>query len=314
MKKQLLSMMTCMALLAAGCGDTNKPGENTGGGGTGNDNEDPVPDLRHIVRVDVTETDGEVTEQENYRFAYDLRNRLTEMTHEYAGKEETDGERITLDYTEWPTVRYAIQGYEQGYPFKDEMMARMDEEHHRLKELDWNRWVTQGNDEVQILVTSDYTYNENNSLVSVTERNNPTSAMRIWYDGNMVGIQAGELGAEYATYGYKYLEDGRQAERTEFALNWLLYGTESFCTLLGNDDDGINFPLIGRMGNRSRGYLATTRLDLSQGGSEIRRYDYTFDADGYPTRIVCTVETKYDPSWSMQDETETITYTITYDN
>lgn len=160
MKKQLLSMMTCMALLAAGCGDTNKPGENTGGGGTGNDNEDPVPDLRHIVRVDVTETDGEVTEQENYRFAYDLRNRLTEMTHEYAGKEETDGERITLDYTEWPTVRYAIQGYEQGYPFKDEMMARMDEEHHRLKELDWNRWVTQGNDEVQILVTSDYTYNE----------------------------------------------------------------------------------------------------------------------------------------------------------
>lgn len=142
MKKQLLSMMTCMALLAAGCGDTNKPGENTGGGGTGNDNEDPVPDLRHIVRVDVTETDGEVTEQENYRFAYDLRNRLTEMTHEYAGKEETDGERITLDYTEWPTVRYAIQGYEQGYPFKDEMMARMDEEHHRLKELDWNRWVT----------------------------------------------------------------------------------------------------------------------------------------------------------------------------
>ena len=82
----------------------------------------------------------------------------------------------------------------------------------------------------------------------------------------------------------------------------------------GNDDDGINFPLIDRMGNRSQGYLETTRLVLSQGGSEIRRYDYTFDADGYPTRIVCTVETKYDPSGPMQDETETITYTITYDN
>ena len=123
----------------------------------------------------------------------------------------------------------------------------------------------------------------------------------------MVSARQGSQ-TDTATYGV------RANDKTNLDLNWLLYGTESFCTLLGNDDDGINFPLIGRMGNRSRGYLATTRLDLSQGGSEIRRYDYTFDADGYPTRIVCTVETKYDPSWSMQDETETITYTITYDN
>lgn len=309
MKKQLLSMMTCMALLAAGCGDTNKPGENTGGGGTGNDNEDPVPDLRHIVRVDVTETDGEVTEQENYRFAYDLRNRLTEMTHEYAGKEETDGERITLDYTEWPTVRYAIQGYEQGYPFKDEMMARMDEEHHRLKELDWNRWVTQGNDEVQILVTSDYTYNENNSLVSVTERNNPTSAMRIWYDGNMVGIQAGELGAEYATYGYKYLEDGRQAERTEFALNWLLYRTEFFNCLCGSSSYGKIFPMADLMGNWSHElYLETLRTDYHAGDNRLYTYDYTFDTDGYPTRVVCT---EVDPD-DGRSPLRVYTYTITY--
>ena len=37
-----------------GCGDTDKPGENIGGGGTdtGNGNEDSVPDIRLIVRVD----------------------------------------------------------------------------------------------------------------------------------------------------------------------------------------------------------------------------------------------------------------------
>ncbi len=106
MKKQLLSMMTCMALLAAGCGDTDKPGENTGGGGTGtgDGNEDLVPNIRQIVRVDVTETDGEVAKQENYRFAYDQKARLTEMSHEYAGKEEPFGDAINLFFMVWSSV------------------------------------------------------------------------------------------------------------------------------------------------------------------------------------------------------------------
>ena len=301
MKKQLLSMMTCMALLAAGCGDTDKPGENTGGG-TGNDNEDPVPNIRQIVRVDVTETDGEVTKQENYRFAYDQKARLTDMTHEYAGKEETYVEGITLDYTDWPTVvRYALEGYEQGYPVEERMTARMDEQWHRLDELDWNRWVTQ----VQILVTSDYTNNENNSLVSVTERNNPTSAMHcIWEDGNMVGVEANEFGAEYATY----IKRAQPDQRINLDLNWLLYQTEFFNCLCGSRSTGKIFPLANLMGERSDHYLETLQTDYQAGDNRLYTYDYTFDDAHFPTRVVCT---EVDPD-DGRSPLRVYTYTITY--
>ena len=310
MKKRLLFILACMALLTVGCGETDKPDENTGGGsGTGGGTAD-----RLITRLDITytSTDG-IDATEWCTFTYDELKRLTVLERRYVeeGRYE-DGCTLTYDYSVPDAIVFSVAYEEDGEPIRETTTARLDAA-GRLASYHWRRCIdAPGSDSEEMTdIVSTASYNDAGELISVLSEPSPQgmsdNTYFTWRDGNMVSARQGSQ-TDTATYGV------RANDKTNLDLNWLLYGTESFCTLLGNDDDGINFPLIGRMGNRSRGYLATTRLDLSQGGSEIRRYDYTFDADGYPTRIVCTVETKYDPSWSMQDETETITYTITYDN
>ncbi|MFR2062402.1 MAG: hypothetical protein ACLS37_11290 [Alistipes sp.] len=288
------------ALLTVGCGETDKPDENTGGGsGTGGGTAD-----RLITRLDITytSTDG-IDATEWCTFTYDELKRLTVLERRYV---ERPLRRRHADLRLFRSGRHRFQRcvWEDGEPIRETTNSRLDAA-GRFASYHWRRFDARGR-----------TRADRHRFDRKLQRCGliPFSASRrrrvsdntyfTWRDGNMVSARQGSQ-TDTATYGV------RANDKTNLDLNWLLYGTESFCTLLGNDDDGINFPLIGRMGNRSRGYLATTRLDLSQGGSEIRRYDYTFDADGYPTRIVCTVETKTRPVVQMRPN---ITYTITYDN
>ena len=74
MKKRLFFILACMALLTVGCGETDKPDENTGGGsGTGGGTAD-----RLITRLDITytSTDG-IDATERCTFTYDELKRLT---------------------------------------------------------------------------------------------------------------------------------------------------------------------------------------------------------------------------------------------
>lgn len=63
------------------------------------------------------------------------------------------------------------------------------------------------------------------------------------------------------------------------------------------------------MGNWSHElYLETLRTDYQAGDNRLYTYDYTFDTDGYPTRVVCT---EVDPD-DGRSPLRVYTYTITY--
>ena len=97
MKKRLFFILACMALLTVGCGETDKPDENTGGGsGTGGGTAD-----RLITRLDITytSTDG-IDATERCTFTYDELKRLTVLERRYVeeGRYE-DGSTLTYDYS-----------------------------------------------------------------------------------------------------------------------------------------------------------------------------------------------------------------------
>ena len=172
MKKRLLFILACMALLTVGCGETDKPDENTGGGsGTGGGTAD-----RLITRLDITytSTDG-IDATEWCTFTYDELKRLTVLERRYVeeGRYE-DGCTLTYDYSVPDAIVFSVAYEEDGEPIRETTTARLDAA-GRLASYHWRRCIdAPGSDSEELTdIVSTASYNDAGELISVLSEPSP---------------------------------------------------------------------------------------------------------------------------------------------